>query len=226
MSTETKAAVEVVVNTSTKVVEGITTYRKSAVETEGKFNRLAQVIQAEASRLGYDKKQARQMVVLSWRESAGFKSTDQAEITAFDQKYSTYISKVMTLAYPKSPEAVAEYAKVVAFNDKAGSKKDRIGANTQLEVARGNITFEQALAGKADSTPTKTTQTKASAEESKISPDDAFAAGLAILMSNWHAKGVTLDTMQATFDSLMADWREKEAKAQTKAPAAQEAAVA
>lgn len=144
--TEEKATV--IVTVSAKVVEAIKNQLEAQTIATSRKVQTAQAVTSEASRLGYDKAQARQMVTLSWRKARGFTSTDEKEIAAFDLSGRPDVSKVMLLAFPDATTA-PQLALAIAHNEKNPSKVARIGENRLLEIARGNQTFADAKAGKA-----------------------------------------------------------------------------
>lgn len=145
--TETKSEVEV--KASAKVAALIVAVVSATVETVSRKRQLAEGIVAEASRAGYDKKQASQMVALSYVDAYKMDKATESDRAKFMLKIRPDVSKVITLAYPAKP---AELASAYAHNDKLPAnspKANRIGENTLLEIARGNLTFKQALANKA-----------------------------------------------------------------------------
>jgi hypothetical protein len=146
MATETKTETKPVVSTSAKVVGAIVALLTAAQTVISRKRAVAETVQSEAKRMGLDESQARAMVTASWLEAQGIKpdaaTQDQKNAVKFD------VSKVMALAYPaKAAELKAAYAHNDAHKDSA--KQVRIGENTLLEIARGNLTAKQAISGKA-----------------------------------------------------------------------------
>lgn len=146
MATETKTETKPIVTTSAKVVGAIVALLTAAQTVISRKRAVAETVTSEAKRMGLDESQARAMVTASWLEAQGIKpdaaTQDQKNAVKFD------VSKVMALAYPaKAAELKAAYAHNDAHKDSA--KQARIGENTLLEIARGNLTAKQAIAGKA-----------------------------------------------------------------------------
>lgn len=147
MATETKSEVKAEAKASAKVVSLIVAVAQTTVESVSRKRALAEGIAAEASRNGYDKKQAGQMVSLSYVEAFKMDKATDAERNKFLLKIRPDVSKVIALAYPAKPEQLAA---AYAHNDKLGNgpKAGRIGENMLLEIARGNVTAKQVIAGK------------------------------------------------------------------------------
>lgn len=146
MATETKTETKAIVSTSAKVVGAIVALLTAAQTVISRKRAVAETVTSEAKRMGLDESQARAMVTASWLEAQGIKpdaaTQDQKNAVKFD------VSKVMALAYPAKP---AELKAAYAFNDANADnkiKQSRIGENTLLEIARGNLTAKQAIAGK------------------------------------------------------------------------------
>lgn len=177
MATETKTAEKVVVVASPKLVTAIKSLVEVAATLESKKVAVAKVIRTEAERLGYDEKQTRQMVVLSWR-AARPKATEgvsEKQLADFDKSSQPDISKVMLLAFPSNE---AEVEKAIAHNvavatGKAPAGAKRIGENTLLDIARGN----QTVAKHSKGIPPK----RKEKQGSKLSPDDQLGNALANL---------------------------------------------
>lgn len=145
MATETKTAEQTEVKASAKVVASIVALLTAAATVISRKRAVADTLRTEAAREGLDESGARKMATASWLEAKGInadKATkEQRDAVKFD------VSKVMALAYPAKPaELKAAYAHNDANADKA--KQTRIGENTLLEIARGNLTAKQAIAGK------------------------------------------------------------------------------
>jgi hypothetical protein len=146
MATETKTETKPVVSTSAKVVGAIVALLTAAQTVISRKRAVAETVQSEAKRMGLDESQTRAMVTASWLEAQGIKldaaTKEQKDAVKFD------VSKVMALAYPNKP---AELKAAFAHNDAnaTSAKQARIGENTLLEIARGNLTAKQAIAGKA-----------------------------------------------------------------------------
>lgn len=149
MSTETKTETkkETVVKTSAKVVEAIKTQLVAEATAYGKQAFTGKTIREEAKRMGYDEKQARQMATLCWREAKGFKGTEE-ETSSFDLRARPDVSKAMSIAFPVQTHA-KDVDKAIMHNEKIGSKHGRISSSKVLDIARGKLTFAEALAGKS-----------------------------------------------------------------------------
>ena len=157
MATETKEKTESTVEASAKCVALIQRIDKNSAEGASLKIQLSQVAIAEASRCGYDENETRKMLALSWREARGFKSSDETLQASFDQMSRPDVSKIMRLAYPveeatidgKAVKPASELKQAISHNEKAGASRSRIGENKLLEIARGNLSFADAKAGKA-----------------------------------------------------------------------------
>jgi hypothetical protein len=147
MATETKTETKAEAKASTKVIALIVAVAQATVESVSRKRALAEGIAAEASRNGYDKKQAGQMVSLSYVEAYKMDKASEPERNKFLLKIRPDVSKVLALAYPAKPDQLAA---AYSHNDKLGNgaKSQRIGENMLLEIARGNVTAKQAIAGK------------------------------------------------------------------------------
>lgn len=150
MSTETKteAKQEVVVKTSAKVVAAIVAQLSAEVTALGKQAETGRTIRMEAKRMNYDEKQARMMATLCWREAKGFKSKDEEQIKDFDLRARPDVSKAMAIAFPVETHR-ADTDKALAHNEKLGTKHGRISSSKVLDIARGKLSFADALAGKS-----------------------------------------------------------------------------
>lgn len=179
MATEAKTKVEATVNA--KVVSAIKAQLEAQTIATSKKVITAQTVVSEAKRCGYDKEQARKMLVLSWREARGFHSKDEKEIALFDLSARPDVSKVMSLAYPDDTTVIAgktaaqHLAAAIKHNEKNPAKATRIGENRLLEIARGNQSFEDAVAGKAI---TRAPRGKQAAVE-KLPPADQVGTAIA-----------------------------------------------
>ncbi len=167
MPTKTETKETVVVTVSAKLVAQIKAQIDAQVTLESKKLATSKIIKSEAERLGYDEKQMRQMVVLSWREARGIKaSASEKEIADFDLRSRPDISKVIALAYPVKEasliEAIDQNEAIRAGKGPKGAKI--IGENNLLEIARGNLTVAKFNKG------IKPTRTKKNG--SKLSPSD------------------------------------------------------
>lgn len=161
MSTETKTEEKtaVIVKTSAKVIAAITAQISAEVTALGKQAQTGQTIRLEAKRMNYDEKQARQMATLCWREAKGFKSKDEQEIKDFDLRNRPDVSKAIAIAFPVATHR-ADTDKALAHNEKVGGKHGRISSSKVLDIARGKLTYEDALAGKSASGNGKTPEPK------------------------------------------------------------------
>lgn len=150
MSTTTKTATEVTVAASSKVTALIVAQISAAVTAFSKKRQTAEGIRSEADRLGYDRKQASEMALLSWVEAFNMSKASEADLKRFTLKSRPDVSKVLALAYPDKP---AELGKAYAHNDKLPAnspKHNRIGENNLLRIARGEATTAEVLNAKAE----------------------------------------------------------------------------
>lgn len=150
MATEAKTEVKVEATASTKVTQLIVALVTATASVISRKRALAEGVRSEASRMGLDRKGATQMVALSWLDAYGLAKASENERKAFMLKSRPDVSKVITLAFPEKRAAI-ELQAAFAHNDKLGDKSpkaNRIGENLLLEIARGNVTTKQALAGK------------------------------------------------------------------------------
>ena len=145
MATETKEKTETNVEASAKCVSMIQRIDKNSAEGASLKIQLANLALSEASRCGYtEESEVRKMLALSWREARGFKSSDETLQNLFDQQSRPDVSKIMRLAYPvktaviegKTVEPAKELEKAVSHNEKVGARRDRIGENSLLNIAR------------------------------------------------------------------------------------------
>lgn len=148
--TKTEEKTETQVKASAKVVAAILALMQASATVISRKRAVAESIVSEAKREGFDKSDAQKMATASWLEAKGIKTEsatkEQKDAVKFD------VSKVMALAYPNKPaELKAAYAHNDANADKP--KQVRIGENTLLEIARGNLTAKQAIAGKTPKRP-------------------------------------------------------------------------
>lgn len=145
-ATKTDEKTETQVKASAKVVAAIVALIAASATVISRKRQVAEAITSEAKREGLDESGARKMATASWLEAKGIKADaatkEQKDQVKFD------VSKVMALAYPTKP---AELKAAYAYNDANANspKQQRIGENTLLEIARGNLTTKQAIAGKA-----------------------------------------------------------------------------
>lgn len=144
--TKTEEKTETIVKASAKVVAAIVALIQASATVISRKRQVAEAIVSEAKREGFDESGARKMATASWLEAKGIKaesaSKEQKDTVKFD------VAKVMALAYPSKP---VELAAAYKYNDANANspKQQRIGENTLLEIARGNLTAKQAIAGKA-----------------------------------------------------------------------------
>jgi hypothetical protein len=200
MATEAKTKTEVEAKASAKVVGLIIAVAAATIETSSRKRTLAEGIAAEASRNGYDKKQAAQMVSLSYLEAFKMDKATEAERAKFLLKIRPDVSKVLALAYPAKPK---ELEAAYAHNDKLGAntpKANRIGENMLLEIARGNVTAKQAIAGKQ---PKRNTSTL----DSAITPAKRFENSVAGILA-MHKVGskdrLTVEEAREAFERALA----------------------
>jgi hypothetical protein len=135
---------------SAKVIAAITALILAASTVLSRKRQVAEAIASEAKREGLDENGARKMATASWLEAKGIAADKATKAERDSVKFD--VSKVMTLAYPDKPDQLkAAYA----FNDANADKpkQARIGENDLLEIARGNLTAKQAIAGKAPKRP-------------------------------------------------------------------------
>jgi len=140
---------ETIVASNAKVVTLIVAMVQGVISAVSRKVLLAEGIKAEADREGYDKKTASQMVAASWLTAFKMNEKPEAEQKAFALKSRPDVSKVMALAFPDKPK---ELQKALAHNKalKDAPKQDRIGENNLLRIARGELTFNDAVNAKAD----------------------------------------------------------------------------
>lgn len=108
---------------------------------EGKFQAGADACREAAKSLGYDRKQAREMLTLAFKEAG------QDVI-----RKAPDISKILSLAYPASDESAKALADAKAHNQSAAPDQ-KIGVNDQLRIARdkeGKTTVETILRERAE----------------------------------------------------------------------------
>lgn len=175
MATETKTEKEVTVTASTKVAALIVAVVQAVVGAISKKRQLADGVRAEADRQGLDRKQASQMVALSYVAAFKMEKASESELAQFNLKMRPDVSKVIALAFPDKP---SELAKAYAHNDKLPAntpKQNRIGENNLLRIARGEITCAEALATKQASKERKTTL------DNVFTPAQRWANSLAVL---------------------------------------------
>lgn len=147
--TATATAIKADAVVSAKVVSEIMEII-SATEKVGSATLSAvKVIRSEAKRLGYDEKQTRQMVTLSYRKAKSLPATaDEETVKAFDLRHRPDVSKLMGIAFPDEKHT-SEVNKAIAHDEAKGTAKHgRIGTSKLLQIARGNLTVADALAGK------------------------------------------------------------------------------
>lgn len=150
MSTKTETKAEVTVAASTKVTALIVAQISAQVSAFSKKRQTAEGIRSEADRLGYDRKQASEMALLSWIVAFSMEKADEPTLKRFTLKSRPDVSKVLALAYPDAP---SELAKAYAHNDKLpvnSPKHNRIGENNLLRIARGEAKTAEVLNAKAE----------------------------------------------------------------------------
>jgi hypothetical protein len=165
--TNTEAKASVAVTVTPKLLTALSEYVSAQTSLTGKFNALAETLRAEANRQGLDRDGANKLAQAAWIEFHKLPSTEPLPM-----KYRPDVSKVLTLAYPAKPAAEKELRAAQDHNKKAGATAARIGVNTLLEIARGNITVKQALNGKAASKRSK------SGLDTVSTPQERFAASV------------------------------------------------
>lgn len=207
--TETKTATatppKVVVTVSAKIVSLIKSATDAAAKATARFVDLGLGIRGEAQAKGYSENEAREMVVLSYREAMGLDSDANEKATAsFDLKYRPDVSKVMRLAFPTNTKAATELAKAVKHN--ADGDGDRIGVNNLLEMARGNVTY-------ADVVAHKRAQHLAKTGSRDVYTVEKFAADISGVMSKAKKAGISIDAQRKAFDKLADEYEAEKAKA-------------
>lgn len=209
MATTTDVKPTVEVSASAKVTALIVAQVSAAVTTLSKKRATAEGARAEADRLGLDRKGASQMVALSWLAAFKMDAAPEKDKNAFLLKSRPDVSKVIALAYPAKP---AELAKAYAHNDKLGvsaPKANRIGENNLLEIARGNMSCEDALSNKAR---TRTPSTL----DSTLSPAERFANSVAGILA-MHKVGekdrLSIADAKAAFETAITAYEKKGKKA-------------
>lgn len=177
MSTEAKTAVAVIVKTSPKVIAAIVAQLSAEVTALGKQAETGRTIRTEAKRMGYDKDQAREMATLCWREAKAFKSKDEQQIKDFDLRARPDVSKAMAIAFPVDTHK-ADTDRALAHNEKIGTKHGRISSSKVLDIARGKLTFDEALAGKSATAGNGKTPTPAKPEVLTLTTLENELAGI------------------------------------------------
>jgi len=202
MATETKEKTETNVESSAKCVAMIQRIDKGTAEVASFKIQLAKLALDEAARCGYTtENEVRKMLALSWRDARGFKSSDETLQAAFDQSARPDVSKIMRLAYPVEG-AEKELEKAIAHNEKVGASRGRIGENRLLEVARGNLSYADAKAGKA-----KERKPRESALDSTVPPAERFHNAVAGLIAQYKGK-LTIVEIEKIFDKIVSERQE------------------
>jgi len=210
MATETKEKTETNVEASAKCVSMIQRIDKNSAEGASLKIQLANLALSEASRCGYtEESEVRKMLALSWREARGFKSSDETLQNLFDQQSRPDVSKIMRLAYPvktaviegKTVEPAKELEKAVSHNEKVGARRDRIGENSLLNIARGNISFQDAKTGKAKQRAARSSGPVTGAGAPPIA--DQFHNEVAGLIGKY--KALSIDEIEKIFAKIVAE---------------------
>lgn len=153
--TGTIPIVETASITSTKVIAAIIAQVQATANVVSMKRNTAATIVSEAKRLNLTEKKAILAMVMScWLAAYGMDKAPDAQKKAFEIRSRPDMSKIMTLAYPEA-KAKKELEQAFAHNDKlptSSPKQERIGENKLLEIARGNMTFKQAISLKAPKT--------------------------------------------------------------------------
>lgn len=198
--TEVTATATVTVAASTKVAALIVAVVQAVIGAVNKKRALSEGVRLEADRLGLDRKQASQMVALSYVEAYDMAKAPEAQLNAFNLKMRPDVSKVIALAFPDKPK---ELQLANAHNDKlpkGSPKHNRIGENNLLRIARGEITCAEALATKAAS------KTPASGLDTVTTPIERFANSIKgiLAMHKVGDKGkVTADEATEAFNTTL-----------------------
>lgn len=136
-NTQASESTTVTVKTTPKLVKAVKEIVNAQGVLEGKFQSGADACREAATSLGYDRKQASEMLKLAYTEAGQDISRKAPDI-----------SKILSLAYPASDEAATNLADAKAHNAKAPAA-EKIGVNDQLKIARdkeGKTTVETILA--------------------------------------------------------------------------------
>ena len=165
--------------------------------------KIADTIRAYADKNNLDKSEVRPYVVLTYRAAYGMdKEADEKEILAFDRKQMGNVSRVMTLAFPASPQANKELEAARDHNKTANG--DRIGIHKLISIAGGRATTDDILEKKAS----KKAAGKASYPLSSLK-DDVSGSVSRYMRNAKGDKAAALAKVEAYFDSLIAEWNEK-----------------
>lgn len=138
-----------VINPTPKLTASVHSYLDLTLKAGRKFESLIEQAQADQKALGYNRDQCRVVLQtafkLAFEKIAQEQKLPKAEVDAFVttglEKEKFNISKVLTLASPKTDEAKVELEK---------AREAGLGINAQLEVARGNATTASIQAERAN----------------------------------------------------------------------------
>lgn len=151
--TATKAAAKaatvaaVIVTAIAKAVDGLRDWKEKKAEASAAFDSVAQIIKAEVLKLKYDQKQAQQATFLTLQEAYNFEGNEK-ELETFRKRYLPEVSKIMRLAFPKTP-AAEKQLEVAREHNQDADYHERINENDMLEIARGNKTAKQVIEHKS-----------------------------------------------------------------------------
>jgi hypothetical protein len=165
--------------------------------------KIADTIRAYADKQGLDKSEVRPYVVLTYRAAYGMQDEkDEKVLLAFDRKQMGNVSRVMTLAFPASPQADKQLE--IARDHNKTANGDRIGIHKLISIAGGRSTTEEILDKKA----TKKASGKASYPLASFKDD--VSGQVSRYMKNAKGdKAAALEKVETFFDSLISDWTAK-----------------
>jgi hypothetical protein len=200
--TETKT----VVIASAKVTQCIIEQVKAGITLISKKRATAEAIISESNRMGLkERSEITSMVRQSWLNAHGMEKSSDADKRAFELRAAPDIAKVIALAYPKDAKASKELTAAYQHNDalKDAPKQQRIGENKLLEIARGNLTFKQAIATK------KAAKRNTDELDSVVAPYDRFRNSVTQLLFNFKVGSkdkLTEADARKAFDEAITAW--------------------
>lgn len=165
--------------------------------------KIADTIRDYADKHNLDKSEVRPYVVLTYRAAYGMdKVTDEKELLAFDRKQMGNVSRVMTLAFPASPDANKQLEVAREHNKTANG--DRIGIHKLISIAGGRADVEDILEKKsAGKSKTKTSYPLASLK------DDVSGQVSRYMKNAKGDKSEALKKVETYFSDLIEEWEAK-----------------
>lgn len=168
--------------------------------------KIADTIADFADKQGLDKSEVRPYVVLTYRAAFGMdKETDKAKLLDFDRVKMGDVSRVMTLAFPASPQAARDLEKAREHNKTANG--DRIGIHKLISVAGGRATTSDILKKKTASKE----KGKASYPLSSLTDDIAGNLSRYVRTNSAKLGGQVKAVAKASeaVETLLEEWAEK-----------------